>query len=35
MKLVRLELNSNSQYFAISNQLAKQQKKETEPPKKK
>ena len=23
--LVRLELNSNSQYFAISNQLAKQQ----------
>ena len=25
MKLVRLELNSNSQYFAISNQLAKQQ----------
>ena len=27
MKLVRLELNSNSQYFVISNQLAKQQRK--------
>ena len=25
MKLVRLKLNSNSQYFAISKQLAKQQ----------
>ena len=25
IKLVRTQLNSNSQYFAISNQLAKQQ----------
>ena len=25
IKLVRLKLNSDSQYFAISNQLAKQQ----------
>ena len=37
IKLVRLKLNSNSQYFAISNQLAKQKyrKRETELPKRK